>query len=81
MTEARTLRQLRTARGLTQQEAAAAMGVIQASYSAWETGRSFPAIERLPSLARMLDVDMETLVAALLTPASERGRDDDAQIA
>ncbi len=81
MTEVQTLRQLRVARGLTQQEAADGCGVIQASYSMWENGHSLPTTDKLPRIGKALGADMNTLVPALLAPATEGRGKNDAQTA
>lgn len=57
------LRQRRMAAGLTQQALACAVGVTQASYSAWENGRTYPE----PSRWRALSADLSRVEIPLTT--------------
>lgn len=62
----RTLKDLRTAAGLTQTALASEIGSSQPSYSFWEAGRAWPTIDLLPALARAFGVTVDELVAALI---------------
>lgn len=64
---ARRLRNERDGRRMTQAAAVADLGVPQATYAGWETGRSTPSSEMFPRLARFLGVavsDVATLCAS-----------------
>jgi len=60
------LRERRRALGLTQEEMAAALGVSQISLSAWETGRAWPSLDRLPAMAETYGIGLEQLVRSLI---------------
>lgn len=53
---------LRKARGMTQEQLAARVGVSAPAVSKWETGSSCPDIALLCPLARALDTDVDTLL-------------------
>jgi phage repressor protein C with HTH and peptisase S24 domain len=57
------IRQLRTLRKLTLQEVGDAFGINRASVAEWESGRSKPSVEKLPTLARVLGTTVEHLVS------------------
>lgn len=61
-----TLREMRRAGNLTQVNAAAALGVTQASLGAWERGEARPTLEKLKPMARLYGVSLEALVAAII---------------
>lgn len=52
----------RRARGITQDQLAAYIGVSKASVSKWETGTSYPDITFLPQLAAYFDISIDTLM-------------------
>lgn len=56
------LRSLRLACGYTQQDVAAALGVVRSTYAYYETGKSQPDIETLVKLSRMFGVTLDQLV-------------------
>lgn len=58
-----TIRTLRTEKGLTQEQVAKQLGVSAPAMSKWETGASYPDIMLLPPLARLLGVDLNTLLS------------------
>lgn len=58
---AENLRRLRLARGLTQEELAASLGVSGQAVSRWETGSVCPDIELLPGLANLFNVSLDEL--------------------
>jgi transcriptional regulator with XRE-family HTH domain len=58
------LARMRLAAGLTQREAAQALGIKSPSVAQWESGRSRPDLERLPVLARIYKVTIEELCGA-----------------
>lgn len=53
----------RKARGMTQEQLAAALGVSAPAVSKWETDSSYPDITLLCPLARVLDTDVDSLLA------------------
>lgn len=58
------LRERRIAHGMTQEEAAAAVGVTQPTWSGWESGEQMPRGRRLEELERTLGVDTGIWLAA-----------------
>ena len=52
----------RKAKGLTQEQLAASLGVSPPAVSKWETGNSYPDITLLCPLARALNTDVDTLL-------------------
>jgi len=56
------LKQLRTAKGLTQQQAANAVGVTRSVISGYETEMRFPSLDILVSLARLYGVTTDYLL-------------------
>jgi len=64
---ARRLRDERAARGVTQAVMAHQMGVSQATYAGWETGRSTPAPPHHRAVAEALGLDDATLAEVLRT--------------
>lgn len=50
-----SLKRLRKAKNLTQEDIASALGVSYQAVSRWETGASYPDIELLPALSALLD--------------------------
>ncbi len=66
------IRQLRKQRNMTQQDLALAVGVSIAAVSKWESGKSYPDITLLPSIARQL----ETSVDGLFGFAAELGPEE-----
>lgn len=57
------LRAARRAKGLTQGELAARLGIKQASVSAWEVGKTWPDVPNLVPLSRLLGVSIDYLLA------------------
>jgi len=58
----RNLIRLRKERKLTQEKIAEALGVSFQAVSKWETAQSYPDIELLPALARLLTTDIDSLL-------------------
>lgn len=56
------IRERRRGLGLTQEEAAARLGITASAFNKWERGASLPDIMLLPALARLLGVDLNTLL-------------------
>lgn len=57
-----TIRSYRRTLGLTQEQMAERLGVSAAAVSKWELGVSYPDIALLPALARLLGIDLNTLL-------------------
>lgn len=61
MTIANQLKTRRTALGLTQEQIATRLHVSTPAVNKWEKGHSTPDVALLPALARLLEIDMNTL--------------------
>lgn len=59
---AQSMREHRTALGLSQKEVAANLGISQATYSAYERGRNEPPAEMLVRLSYQFDCTVDVLV-------------------
>ncbi len=57
----KNLRRLRLAKNLTQEQAAAALGVSAQSVSRWECGTTLPDVTMLPAIARLYCVTIDDL--------------------
>lgn len=57
------IKEKRIARGLTQEQLADYLGVSAPAVNKWEKGGSYPDITLLPPLARVLKVDLNTLLS------------------
>lgn len=57
------IKEKRNAQGLTQEQVADYLGVSTPAVNKWEKGNSYPDITLLPSLARLLRVDLNTLLS------------------
>lgn len=55
------IKELREARGLTQNQLADRVGVCQAAVGKWETSAAYPAAEKLPRLAAALGCTIDAL--------------------
>ena len=55
----KNLQALRRARGLTQEQTAAAVGVTRQALSKWESGESLPDLRNCAALARFYDVTVD----------------------
>ena len=62
---------LRTARGMSQEELAAALGVSRQSVSKWETGAATPELDKVAALAALFGVTMDELVLGEARTAQE----------
>lgn len=56
---------------LPQTKAAAALGVTQASLSAWERGAAAPTIDKLKPMAGLYGVSLDALVGAITGEGGE----------
>ena len=65
---ARRLREERESRGVTQAEAVLVLDVPQATYAAWETGRSTPGAYHFTALADFLGMAEQDVAALCSTP-------------
>lgn len=57
------IKEKRNAQGLTQEQVADYLGVSTPAVNKWEKGNSYPDITLLPALARLLRVDLNTLLS------------------
>ena len=72
MTFAEKLMTLRKARGLSQSELGAEIGVSRQTVSKWELGQSYPDFERLVRLSDYFECSLDALVKDLdVTPVRE----------
>lgn len=55
-----TIRRLRRAKGLSQEQVAQALGVSGPAVNKWERGACCPDLALLAPLARLLDTDLNT---------------------
>ena len=62
---------LRAARGMSQEELAAALGVSRQSVSKWETGAATPELDKVAALAALFGVTMDELVLGEARTAQE----------
>lgn len=57
------LRELRLAKGLTQQQLADKLGLVKGSISAYEQGTKYPSLEVLRNICRIFQVSSDYLLA------------------
>ena len=72
------LAELRSRRGLSQQDVAEALDVSRQAVSRWETGAAVPGRDSLLALSRLFGVSVEELVSPAelaVPPAESRDRD------
>ena len=62
----KSLRQMREAMSLTQTQAAAFLGVSQASLGAWERGEARPSLEKITPLARLYGQPVEAVLLVIV---------------
>lgn len=67
----KVIRSRRKILGLTQEEVALHIGVSVPAVSKWESGTTYPDITILPSLARLLHIDLNTLLSFKQDPTTE----------
>ena len=56
------IQQLRTSRKMTQEELAEKLYVSRAAISKWESGRGYPNIESLKTIAKFFDITIDELI-------------------
>ncbi len=64
MTVAESLKKIRTAHNLTQQEVASVLGLDRTAYTQYETGKTKPTIETLKKLSNMYNATIGYIVGA-----------------
>ena len=64
METSQVILQLRTAKGLSQEELAAKVYVTRQAVSRWETGETVPNTETLKLLSQLFDVSINTLLGS-----------------
>ena len=57
------IKERRKAQGMTQEQAALRLGISASAFNKWERGTTYPDITILPALARLLEVDLNTLLS------------------
>lgn len=57
-----TLREIRIAKGMTQEQLAQALGVTQGAIAQWENGQAHPAYNKLAKLTAVLGVSADELI-------------------
>ena len=87
MTLGEKLQRLRKARGMSQEELAAQMGVSRQAVSRWETGETVPSTDTLKEIAKVFQVSVDRLLGypagycqscgMALTRDEERGTEAD----
>ena len=65
------LKKYRIAKGLTQEEVAAFLGITAQSVSKWERGESYPDITFLPALANIFETSVDLLIGMDAVRAEE----------
>lgn len=65
------IRDLRIKQGLTQEQMANYLGVSAPAVNKWERGVTYPDITILPSLARLLNTDLNTLLSFQAEPTTK----------
>ena len=70
------IQELRKKKGITQEELANALYVSRTAISKWESGRGYPSIDSLKTLAKFYSVTVDELLSGdeLLEVANEEGR-------
>ena len=70
------LRELRTRRGLTQEELAEALFVSRTAVSKWEAGRGYPSIDSLKEISKYFSVTIDDLLSGekLISIAEKENR-------
>ena len=48
--------------GLSQKEAAAALGVSNKTLCAWESGKSYPKADIIPAICKLYDISFDDLI-------------------
>ena len=62
MTLGETIKEQRTAHGLSQETLAEAMGVSRQAVTKWEAGQSAPSSEKLIALAKLFHISLDELI-------------------
>jgi transcriptional regulator with XRE-family HTH domain len=68
----RYLRAVRESKGYSQEYMADRLGIGQSSYACLESGRTALTVERLVSIADILDLDLHQTIDDVLDPAGKR---------
>ena len=62
------IRELREARGLSQHGLARRLGVTKMAVSRWESGAAMPTADKLPTIAALLECEVNDLYDAIPEP-------------
>lgn len=57
------IKRKRLERGLTQVQFAEKVGVLQSTVAMWETGKTIPMASKLPTIAKVLECNIDDLFA------------------
>lgn len=57
----------RKSAGITQEQAATALNVTQGAVYQWETGKSKPAVDKLPALAKLYGCTVDDLLKDIVS--------------
>ena len=58
------IKKIREKKGITQQELAKKLGVVQSTVAMWETNKSLPRLATLPAIAKALGCTIDELLDA-----------------
>lgn len=72
MTLGETIKEQRTAHGLSQETLAEAMGVSRQAVTKWEADQSAPSSEKLITLAKLFHISLDELIGNEIAPAAPR---------
>lgn len=74
------LAELRRQAGLSQEDAAAALGVSRQTISRWENGASVPTGENLRAIARLYETSVDALLSGCAAPPDEEAAPADVPV-
>lgn len=77
-TVGKTIAKLRQAKGMTQQQLAAAMNVSHQAVSKWENGAALPDIQTLVGLTQLFGITVEQLLSGEIPESRLEDREEDA---
>ena len=66
------LQKLRKEKGISQEQLAEQLGVTRQSVSKWESGASYPEMDKIVALCNMFHCDMDALINKDITEERQR---------